>query len=235
MIVNNRYITLLIVFSLITGQKIYSQSDTYSYSIFNWGIRGGVNALSTNFYEIYEGATEISAKSYKNKVGHNICVFSRINLGRLLMQPELAWNTYSQYLSFTSTGADDSYTSLTELSRKSNSLNINVLVGYNIIREGPFLLNMGIGPALKYIYKTDYSINNVDYTVKNPQYKHYKYSGIIDLAIIISKFYFDVRYEFNLPDTDIHLDEIPNIPESLKNIYIHKNENILSFSFGLMY
>jgi hypothetical protein len=231
----NRSIAILAVFSLIIGQKTYSQSDAYYHSIFNWGIRGGVNALSTNFYEVSDGNSEIILRPYKNKVGYNISAFTRINLGRLLMQPELAWKTYSQDLSFASNRADNSYINLTELSRKSNSFNINVLVGYNIIKEGPFLFNIGIGPSFKYIYKTDYNINNQNYTVENPRYIHYKYSGIIGFAIIISKFYFDIRYEFNFPDTDIHLDEIPDIPESLKNIYIHKNENILSFSFGLMY
>jgi hypothetical protein len=110
-----------------------------------------------------------------------------------------------------------------------------VLVGYNIIKEGPFLLNMSLGPSVKYIYKADYKINEQNYTVDNPQYIHYKYSGIIGFAIIIAKYYFDIRYELNLPDTDIHLDKIPNMNESLKKIYIHKNENILNFSFGFMF
>jgi hypothetical protein len=230
----NGCIAILAVFSLLAGQKTYSQAGTYSHSIFNWGIRGGVNALSTNFYEVSNGESEITLKPYKNKVGYNISAFTRINLGRLLMQHEVAWNSYSQDLSFASTDADNSYNH-TDLSRKSNSFNINVLVGYNIIKEGPFLLNIGIGPSFKYIYKTDYDINNQNYTVENPQYVHYKYSGIVGFAIIISKFYFDIRYELNFPDTDIHLDEIPEIPESLKNVYIHKNENILSFSFGFIH
>jgi hypothetical protein len=228
-------IAILAVLSLAIGQKTYSQTHPYPYSVFNWGIRGGVNALSTNFYEVSDGTDGIVPKPYKNKVGYNISLFSRINLGRLLMQPELAWNTYSQDLSFASTNPENSYITLTELSSKSNSVNINVLVGYNVIKEGPFLLNIAIGPSFKYIYKTHYNIDNQSYTVENSQYTHYKYSGIIGFAVTIAKFYFDIRYELNLPDTDIHLNEIPEIPESLKNVYIHKNENILSFSFGFMY
>jgi hypothetical protein len=226
---------VLTVLSLTAGHlSDVRATNPNPYPIFNWGIRAGINALSTNFYKVSDNDVDISKKSYKNEVGHNISAFSRINLGRFLMQPEFTWNTYNQYLSFSTTDTDN-YDHLTEIMRKSYSFNMNMLVGYNIIKEGPFLLNMAIGPSVKYIYKMDYEINKNNYAVTDPQYIHYKYSGIIGFAIIIAQSYFDIRYELNLPDTDIHLDEIPDIQESIKNIYIHKNENILSFSFGLIF
>jgi hypothetical protein len=105
---SKHWIIILTVLGMIIGQRACSQTNPYPHSVFNWGIRAGVNALSTNFYEVSDGSLEISQKSYKNKVGYNISTFTRINVGRLLMQPEFAWNTYSQSLSFILTDADNS-------------------------------------------------------------------------------------------------------------------------------
>jgi hypothetical protein len=227
---------VLIVLTLATGHESYAQlTPNHYHPVFNWGIRAGINALSTNFYDVFDGEVAIGTRSSVNNVGYNLSAFTRINARRLLLQPEFAWNTYNQSLSFSIADADGTYVHLTEISGKFYSFNMNILAGYNIIKDGPFLLNIAAGPSVKYIYKIDYEINKNNYTDKEPEYFQSKYSGIIGFAIIISNYYFDIRYEINLPDTDIHLGEIPDVPRSLKEIYIHKNENILNFSFGLIF
>jgi hypothetical protein len=232
---HSRLILLLFVFFSVIGQKIYSQDKPQANPVFNYGLGVGITALSTNFYEVYNGASALTNKSYKNKVGYNLNIFAKINLGRFFMQSEIAGNSYEHDLFFDLTDANNTYSNLINLSAKSYSANSNILLGYNIVKNNPFILNISAGPSFKYIYKINYQVNNQEYIVKNPQYIHYKYSGIVGFTIVISKLYFNIRYELNLPDTDIHLDEIPEIPELLQNIYIHKNENILSFSLGFSF
>jgi hypothetical protein len=232
---HNRLILLLFVFLPVIVQKIHSQDKPHPDPVFNYGLGVGITAYSTNFYEVYNGAFELTSKSYKNRVGYSLNIFAKINWGRFFIQPEIARNSYEHDFFFNLTDADNTYSNSINLSAESYSVNSNVLLGYNIVKNDPYILNISAGPSFKYIYKIKYKVNNQEYVVKNPQYIHYKYSGIVGFSIIISKFYFDIRYELNLPDTDIHLDEVPEIPELLQNIYVHKNENILSFSFGFMF
>jgi hypothetical protein len=217
----------------IAGQKSDAQFKNYQYSVLNWGLRAGLNTFSSDYNEFYLRDVRLEG-STKNKVGYNLTGFVRINLGRFFMQPELAWNIYKHNLSFTLEGTDDvPYSTPVEMSIRSYAANVNVLVGFNIIKDGPFIFNFLLGPSFKSIYNTDYNIKGRGDFSNNRSY--YKYTGVTGFSFNISKIHFSVRYEFNRPDSDIHLNEISGIPESLQGVYIHKNENILNFSFGFIF
>lgn len=221
------------VIFLVTGQKAYSQFDIYKYPAFNWGVQVGLNAFSTNYYNVYSGEVELVDEYTQNNVGYNLAVFVRINLNRFFIQPEFMWNIYDQKLFFSLTDANNSFQIPMDISVKSYAGNVNTIVGYNITKNGPFIFNVLLGPSIKYIYRTKYEItSNSDLINKEP---YYKYTGIIGFSINIAKTHFDIRYEFNSPNSDIYLNKLPDIQESLQNICIYKNENILNFSFGLMF
>ncbi|MDR1437028.1 MAG: PorT family protein [Candidatus Symbiothrix sp.] len=226
---NIRLILFLTAF-LATGQKSHAQSEIYSYPVLNWGIRAGLNAYSTNNYHVYSETVELESERNENKVGYNLTILGRINLNRFFMQPELAWNLYRQDLSFTLADSVNSYRQKTDLSVRYYSYSINMLSGFNIIKEGPFLFNVLLGSSYKYIYSTTFDMKTAGrFANKTP---YYKYSGIAGFSINIAKAYFDVRYEFNFPDNNIRLSDIPDY---LQDIHIDKNENILNFSFGLLF
>jgi hypothetical protein len=210
----------------------YSQSqENYEYPVINWGIKGGLNAISPNYYYPYNRGEEMENGAYDNRVGFFASGFIRINLGSFFMQPELVWNTYNQGLSFDL--PDEDMIRDTNLKLNYNTINLNMLIGYNIIKNGPFLINTYLGTSYKYNYRTDLSIDNKsNYSDTNP---HYNYLGIIGLSLNISFAHFDIRYAMNLPDTDLNFNDFSNIPDPFKNVFIHKNENILSFSFGVMF
>jgi hypothetical protein len=227
-----RFILFLGIF-LIVGQKSDAQFGKHSYPVLNWGIRAGLNAYSTNDYSAYSEKIEVKNEQNKNKVSYNLTILGRINLNRFFMQPELAWNLYSQNLSFTLADSLNSYQSLAEISVRYYSCNINMLAGFNFIKNGPFIFNVLLGTSYKYVYSTKLEIKNTgNFTDKTPVYK---YGVIAGFSIDIARTYFDVRYEFNLPNNNIHLNEIPDIPEHFRDIHINKNENILNISFGLLF
>ena len=224
---------LLLIFISVSGQKVYAQYDTYEYSVVNFGIRAGMNALSTNHYRLLLGESALENTSNENNIGYGFAGHARINLGNVFMQPEFSWNLYKQRFSFALPDEDVAVALLRNITAKSYIGTSAVLVGYNIVKDGPYLLSFIAGPSIKYTYKTDYkSKNEVNFTDRTARYN---YTGIVGFSVSISKIHFDIRYEFNMPHSNVVFNDISNAPELFKDISIKKNENILSFSCGLMF
>ena len=224
---------LLLIFIAASGQKTYAQNDEYEYSVVNFGIRVGMNALSTNHYHLLLGESALENTSNENNIGYGFAGYARINLDNFFMQPELSWNLYKQRFSFALPEEDAAVALLRNITAKSHVGTSAVLVGYNIVKDGPYLLSFIAGPSIKYTYKTDYSskseVNFIDKTAR------YNYTGIVGFSVSVSRAQFDIRYEFNMPHSNVVFNDISNAPELLKDISIKKNENILVFSCGLMF
>lgn len=226
------YALLWIVLFSLAGQTSYAQQNRYNHPVFNIGFKLGANALSMNTYKAHIGEIELANLSYKNKTGFDAGLFFRINLDHFFMQPELEWGTNRQELSFSLLSGEDSWQSPTKFSINSKVLNINALVGYNIIKSGPFLFNIIAGPSFQYDYSTKYTVNSTyDFKEKTPNYNMF---GILGFTVNISKVHFDIRYGICLLNTDINFN-IPDSSESIKEVSIQKSKNILSFSCGLMF
>jgi hypothetical protein len=112
-------------------------SSLWAQSPINLGIKFGTNrsSLITSFDDIFE----------KSEINHYLAgAFLRINLGKIYLQPEAYFNTkggtlpsinisnYSQILSY-------------------QTIDIPILVGYNIINKPIFNLRIHAGPVLSYI------------------------------------------------------------------------------------
>jgi hypothetical protein len=225
------FLFICLIFIQIKGENAYSQSPT-NLSV-NGGIMFGVNALSSNYYDVYRNDVPIEDKSYQNKVGYSATAFFKINFKHIFLQTELATNRYNRNFSFTYTDEDSPKPIENDVYIKSYSVKTAALLGYYLVEKTPYRINLFVGPSIRYIYKSNYKIKNTaDFTDRDPQYG---YTGIVGFSLSIGLAYFDIRYEFNLPNSDIHFSDIPDVPESMKGVFIHKNENILNFSCGLMF
>lgn len=233
---------ILCILSILctTQASLYAQKNQADSKIekqiqadFNWGVKIGMNAPSINHYDVELNGVELEEKiEYTNKVGYTLATFARINMDRIFMQPEISWSGYQREMSL---GIPTSTNNFTEIKLKSKSkiAEVDVLVGYYIIKERPFSLSVMLGPSFKYIYKTNYETNlNADFSDKNSSYI---LNGVGGFSLCIEKVYFDVRYEINIQNPDIDFNEISNAPEALNNILIKKRENILNFSCGLIF
>jgi hypothetical protein len=214
-------------------QTLFGQLDKYNHHPINAGLKAGLNALSLSHYKAYQGEVELSNLSWKNKSGFDFNIFFRINLDRFFMQPEVEWSMYEQEISYSLPAGND-YSS-THLSIKTQVAKVNVLVGYNMTKTGPFLLNFVIGPSFRDNFNSHY--DNAIWLNSGLQNKKpcYSTNGIMGVTINIAKVHFDVRYEVSIFNSNISFDEIHDRPESLAGITIHKKENILSFSCGWMF
>jgi hypothetical protein len=235
-------IRLFVTFSLISilflmGQPVYGQQSSFNWKhrIFNYGFKVGLNAPETTHYSADYGETPLTNESCHNKTGYDVSAYFRINVDYFFMQPELEWRLLKQDISFSV--PDDLSTDLTStgFSITAQTANTNVLVGYNIVKNGPFLLGAYIGPSFRCNFNTRYDdIKKIHagFTDKNLQYNIY---GVAGFSIIIAKVHFDVRYKIGFLDADIHFNEMEESSESLEKLVLHKRENILSFACGFMF
>jgi hypothetical protein len=213
-------------FLFITEIQSFAQSER-----FNYGFKIGLNALSTTRYNTYYAGDTTSGGFYSNKNGYLIGTFFRVNYSKLFMQPEIAWNYHQQKCGFMIPDANTH--SIKALDIDMDAVNTNLLLGYDIIKEKPFLFSIYAGASFKWTYKIKYKISeDNNYSGKSD---FLCYAGILGFSANISKFYFDFRYEINQPNTDLDFSDIPDIPEAYKGVVLEKNENVLSFSIGMMF
>lgn len=228
----DRYLLLSFVISFILltcNNNAVAQTELPKNSY--WGIRVAANAITSLDFEGYAGDVPLKEESYTNKVGFSLVGFMRIKLDQFFFQPEISWNTYRQQLSFLL--PQETYDASYDLSLSYYTANMTMLVGYNIIENGPYAFSPFLGASFKYNYKTDFKSNN--FAKFSTNRSEYNYLGILGVSFCIDKVYFDFRYEFNFPGTDIEFGKINKAPEALKDVLISKNENVLSFSVGLIF
>ena len=196
--------------------------------VFNWGIKTGLESLSMTHYNVFSNETELSNAAYKNQSGFYINTFFRVNLKRVFLQPGVEWSRYDQDFSFDLLSEEN-----VNISTRSQNTNINALIGYNIVKNGPFLLNLLAGPSFCFNYKNKYDLSP-EISLLERKSHTYTY-GIIGFSINIARIHFDIRYKLNVFDTDIHFDEMPDRPEMLDGIVIRKNANVLGFACGVLF
>ena len=226
--------SLLLIGCLIPAmQTVSGQLDNYNHHTVNVGLKVGLNAMTLAHYKAYQGDVELSNLAWKNKTGYGLNLFFRINLDHFFMQPEAEWSLYEQEISYSYPVGNNFASSY--LSIQSQVAKVNVLVGYNMTKSGPFLLNFVIGPAFRDNFKMRYESSSWgDIGLQNRK-PNYTTNGIVGITLNIAQVHFDIRYEMSLFNSNVSFDEISDRPESLEGIIIHKKENILSFSCGWMF
>jgi len=199
----------------------------------NWGIRLGLNAVSITSYKAYQADETLANSSYTNKNGYLLAGFTRFNMNRVFLQPEIAWNEYRRTCSF-SLPIDNSNYSYPpiNLDIDSKAVNTGLLAGYNIVYDYPFLFGIYAGTSVIGTYRTNYSMEMEKTSPKTDW--SLNCSGILGFSINISRIYFDLRYEMCLPHT-VDLNRISDFPTGYQDVKIKKAETILSFSFGVMF
>ena len=201
----------------------------------NWGVRLGLNAVSVKSYEASIYNEILPNSSHINKNGYLVTAFTRFNMKRIFLQPELVWNEYNRTCSFSLPFENnEGYSYPSDLNINSSSINANFLAGYNIVYDYPFLFGIFTGVALAGTYQNKYSLEFEPKELYIKKDLLFNITGIIGISINISKIYFDLRYEMGLPK-DLILREIPDFPERYHNVKINKTESILSFSCGVMF
>lgn len=238
------YLILFLFLSclFIHAQKFISIDD----KAFNWGGKVGFNSTFPIINSLEISDVEAKDIRLQYKVGYLAAVFCRINMNKFFMQPSLAWHYSEGDIRFNiSQETDNSINSGVQpsphvpgnqLKYRTATLEMPIMIGYYLVKEGPYALSMMVGPNIKYNYKTRYTTNFTDspreYSSDSTPYGINIATG---LGVSIWRLFFDFTYEFGLNHVESDFKEIKtNLPPE-GNITINKRTNVMSFSLGVLF
>lgn len=234
-------ITISLAFCLMAGaQGIMHVKD----KAFNFGGKVGFNATFPVINSLTINDKEVENVNIEYKVGYLAAIFCRVNIERFFIQPSISWHRSEGDIRFSvppnlpeegvkAPLVDD----LTRLSIKTNSLELPVMIGYSLVKQGPYGLSLMIGPKLKYNYKVSYTIDSEslhhEYVSDNDPFGINIATGV---GVSIGRLCFDFIYEFGLSQSDSKFRQINTpVPENNVDIFIDKRTNTMSISLGFLF
>lgn len=216
--------------------------------IFNWGGKVGMNAAFPIIQSLTIDDMEMEDIRLQYKVGYQAALFARVNIDRFYIQPSLTWLYSEGDVRFNipqsgNVSTDDPFTpSLIGKNRvtyKAATLELPVMIGYYLVKEGPYALSVMFGPDFKYNYKSRYSTNLTDTprefsNISTP----FGIGFTAGLGVSIWRLFFDFSYEFGLNEVASDFREIDNTHVSTPGegaLKIEKRTNMMSFSLGFLF
>lgn len=184
--------------------------------------------------------TPIDEVQNNYKIGYFGSLFIRINFDRHFLQPEISYNVNRCNITFEKPLPEDAASGTlpeeASITSSIHSIDIPVLYGYNIIKEGPYSLAVFGGPKVRYIWdkKSDVDFENFDQTNIREELRPLNLSFTIGVAVTISRVFFDFRYDMGLHNISKHVTCDDNADTENK-ISFHRRDNVLSFSFGVFF
>ncbi|NDV64538.1 porin family protein [Bacteroides sp. 224] len=208
----------------------------------NFGMKVGFNSSMYTVSELKIKDVTIDDTQNNYKIGYFASIFMRLNIEDHYIQPEIAYQYSKCQVTFDKLGAqhhelEPDYASI---SSKLHSIELPVLYGYSIINRNPYGLSVFIGPKFKYLWnkKNKIEFENFDQELEE-ELRPLNISITAGLAVNISKIFFDFRYEHGLNNISkgisyVHYNQ--EISEkTASNMTFKRRENVLSFSFGMMF
>lgn len=214
--------------------------------VFNWGAKVGFNSVLPVINSFLVDDMEVGRESsVEYKVGYMAALFCRLNFDRFFIQPSLSLHRNESDIYFRL--PDDLGTSGVpvkdrsmdkQLYLKIYSIDMPVMIGYSIVKEGPFGLSVMAGGKARYNYKYD-----IQYINKTDNYKE-RYTGdsslfrvnmIGGVGVTLWQLFFDFTYEVGLNHREAKFKETKNNPDSPNNIVLDKRLNMMGFSLGFLF
>lgn len=214
----------------------------YKAKAFNWGAKVGFNSAFPILDHFIIDGKLVENINTEYKVGLLGSLFCRVNAGHFFVQPSLEWTSSKSELFFNYATDPDDMNQVEGIQPtehrqlKVQSLGIPALIGYNIIKEGPYGLSLMAGPKVKYNYKNSYSTyiegKKHEYTNDDTPWNIGIVAGV---GVSIWRLFFDFTYEFGLNASESKFREKASSLPITQEIRIDKRTNMMSFSLGFLF
>lgn len=235
--------TFLLLFMFSLGISVQAQKFTpIEDKAFNFGAKVGLNATFPIVNSLKIDDIEAENIRLQYKVGYQASVFCRINIDRFFIQPDLSWYRTEGDILFSLPEAESANIATgknagnDQLRLRSSSLEIPVMIGYYLVKEGPYALSMMVGPKFRYNYKLRYTTHFSEVT--NECINDNTPFGIgiaTGLGVSIWRLFFEFTYEFGLNQIESDFkDQSSQLPVE-RTISLDKRTNMMSFSLGFLF
>lgn len=216
----------------------FAKAQEKLHATINYGIKAGFNSTLIILPHLQTNGQSINEVQNNYKIGYLGALFMRINFDRHFVQPELSYNISRGDMSF-------EQPSTKELSIEStlHSIDVPILYGYNIIKEDPYGMAIFAGPKMRFLLNkpSEVEFHNFDGADYSERLRTLTFSATLGVAVTISPIFFDFRYDIGLHNISRRIKskptETPSTPENTENIApsYHRRDNVLSFSFGVLF
>lgn len=234
---------VLLLFVLLLSLSAQAQNFIHiEDKMFNFGAKVGFNSTLPVINSLKIDDVEAEDIRVQYKVGYQASAFCRININRFFIQPDLSWYRTEGDIRFSlpetteTNGAGSAIKSSDQLKLKSSSLEMPVMIGYYLVKEGPYALSMMVGPKFKYNYKVRYTTRFSEVT--NEYINDSTPFGIgiaTGLGVSIARLFFEFTYEFGINTIESDFKDRSSLKPVGRNISIDKRTNMLSFSLGFLF
>ena len=123
-----------------------------------------------------------------------------------------------------------------KLDSEVNSLEVPVLIGYHIIKEGPYGMSVKFGPKGIYHYKSDYTLNS---SVVSFQHEKdnipYAINFVSAIGVTIGRLFLDFSYEFGLHSVRSDFTYTDVLTGETGTASLSQRTNKLCFSLGFIF
>lgn len=208
---------------------------------FNFGAKVGFNATLPVVNSLRVLDFEANQFHTDYQVGYLAALFFRFNIQRFYIQPSPSWHYGRSHLDFVITfpeiegEADPPIKG--NLRMHTQSLELPVLLGYHLVKQGPYGLSLMVGPKVKYNYKLDYNMAIDDHEIRFVnQDTPFGVNIVTGMGVSIGRLFFDFVYEFGLNQTEANFKQLStSSPESSFEIQLNKRTNVMSMSIGILF
>ena len=159
----------------------------------------------------------------------------RLTLKRVYVQFETTFGITRHSFDFKSIDEDTNtlLSNQTEYNLKTLCLQVPILIGYNIIQEGKYVMSLFTGPKTKFVFTSH----------DEQEFKHFKYDQMEEilkkrcyywdfgLGVKIGNVFFDFTYDLGITKVSEY---IISKSDNLK-FTSNRRDNILSFSMGMIF
>jgi len=206
----------------------------------NFGIKGGFTSSLFLVSNLTLNGVTIDEVQNNYKIGYFGSIFMRINFERHFLQPEISYNINRCNITFEKPAAEDAPLEMASITSSIHSIDIPVIYGYNVIKQGPYSMAVFGGPKFRYIWnkESEVTFENFDQQGIDEKLHPLNLSFTLGVAVTISRIFFDFRYDIGLHNIsrkvtyDNGSDNDAPIGDELR---FHRRDNVLSFSFGVFF
>lgn len=211
----------------------------------NFGIKGGFTSSLFLVSNLTLNGVTIDEVQNNYKIGYFGSVFMRINFDRHFLQPEISYNINRCNITFERPAPEGAPIEMASITSSIHSIDIPVIYGYNVIKEGPYSLAVFGGPKVRYIWnkKSKVTFENFEQQGISEELRPLNLSFTLGVAVTISRIFFDFRYDIGLHNISRHVtydngmenSSISDDAAPADKIRFHRRDNVLSFSFGVFF
>ena len=203
----------------------------------NFGIKGGFTSALFIVSDLMVNGRQIDEVQNNYKIGYFGSFFLRINRGNHFFQPEVSYVVNRCEITFPKPQANDDMTTLaSEASVNSSlhSIDIPLLYGYNIIKQGPYGLALFGGPKLRFLWKQKCDLTFRNFDQQDIRETLYPLNAALTLgvSVTIAPIFFDFRYDIGLHNIS---KQVTYTSTDNSQLRFHRRDNILSFSLGAFF